>query len=40
MIYPQNSLIDQNMSDLIDVQEYLKRQEKAIDELINMDIPF
>lgn len=38
--YPQNSLIDQNMSDLIDVQEYLKRQEKAIDELINMDIPF
>ena len=38
--YPQNSLIDQNMSDLIEVQEYLKRQEKAIDELINMDIPF
>jgi hypothetical protein len=38
--YPQNSLIYQNMSDLIAVQEYLNRQEKAIDELLNMDIPF
>ena len=38
--YPQNSLIHQNMSDLIDVQEYLDRQEKAIDELLNMDVPF
>ena len=38
--YPQNSLIHQNMPDLIEVQEYLNRQEKEIDELINMDIPF
>lgn len=38
--YPQNSLIYQNMPDLIAVQEYLDRQEKAIDELLNMDIPF
>ena len=38
--YPQNSLIHQNMSDLIEVQEYLNRQAKAIDELLNMDVPF
>lgn len=38
--YPQNSLIYQNMSDLIVVQEYLNRQAKEIDELINMGIPF
>lgn len=38
--YPQNSLIHQNMPDFIAVQEYLDRQEKAIDELLNMDIPF
>lgn len=38
--YPQNSLIHQNMPDLIAVQEYLNRQEKAIDELLNMGIPF
>lgn len=38
--YPQNSLIHQNMPDLIEVQEYLDRQEKAIDELLNMDVPF
>jgi hypothetical protein len=38
--YPQNSLIHQNMPDLIAVQEYLNRQEKAIDELLNMDVPF
>lgn len=38
--YPQNSLIHQNMPDLIAVQEYLDRQEKAIDELLNMDVPF
>lgn len=38
--YPQNSLIYQNMSDLIAVQEYLDRQAKAIDELLNMDVPF
>jgi hypothetical protein len=38
--YPQNSLIHQNMSDLIEVQEYLNRQAKEIDELINMGIPF
>ena len=38
--YPQNSLIYQNMTDLIAVQEYLNQQAKAIDELLNMDIPF
>ena len=38
--YPQNSLIHQNMPDLIEVQEYLNRQAKEIDELINMGIPF
>lgn len=38
--YPQNSLIHQNMSDLLEVQAYLDRQEKAIDELLNMDVPF
>lgn len=38
--YPQNSLIYQNMPDLIAVQEYLDRQAKAIDELLNMDVPF
>ena len=38
--YPQNSLIHQNMTDLIEVQEYLNRQAKEIDELINMGIPF
>lgn len=38
--YPQNSLIHQNMSDLIAVQKYLDQQAKAIDELLNMDIPF
>lgn len=38
--YPQNSLIHQNMPDLIAVQEYLNQQAKAIDELLNMDVPF
>ena len=38
--YPQNSLIYQNMPDLIAVQEYLDRQAKAIDELLNIDVPF
>lgn len=38
--YPQNSLIYQNMPDLLKVQAYLERQEQAIDELINMSIPF
>lgn len=38
--YPQNSLIYQNMTDLITVQEYLNQQAKAIDELLNMDVPF
>lgn len=38
--YPQNSLIYQNMTDLIAVQEYLNQQAKAIDELLNMDVPF
>ena len=38
--YPQNSLIHQNMPDLTSVQKYLNQQEKAIDELINMEIPF
>lgn len=38
--YPQNPLIHQNMPDLLEVQSYLDRREQAIDELINMSIPF
>jgi hypothetical protein len=39
--YPQNSLIYQNMSDLLEVQAYIDRQAQEIEELLNINkIPF